>query len=130
MDAIDIKIGLLEIIKFDPRESLADIRINYSSNENNKISLIRSKMDNPEEITRKIIKYLKDKERYKVEGDDILDTILIIKLFNEEKIEEKLQHFFGKYLDCVKEVKRKKSHENYINMFNSLCNQKIEFKNK
>jgi len=127
MKKIVIELLKLEVIKVNAKEREVDIKIDYNSNSEFKEALIRMKIDDVETAALKVLKYVKRRERGVVGGYDVMESILIVNVANEERMEEKLSHFFGKILDRIGEFNSKKSSEGYLNMYSGLSGQKIEF---
>jgi len=127
MDSIIINLLKVEVVKVNPKTKLVDLLLDYSANDKEKKALIRTKIKDCEATATKILKYLRNKEDRKKEGDDLMDNIIIITINNPEEIEEKLSHFFGRVLDKINEVTSKRSADNFLNMYSGLSGQKIEF---
>jgi len=127
MKSVVINILKVEIVRVDPRTRLVDIQIDYSANDSRKISMIKTEVKDVEETASKLLKYLRKKEDNSKEGYNVLDGLYVIKITDEELIEEKLGHFFGRVLDKISAVTNKRSADNFLNMYSSLNGQKIEF---
>jgi len=127
MKSVAIELLKVEVVKVDPKTKLVDLMLDYSVNEKEKKALIRTKIEDCEETAVKVLKYLRNKEDNKTESDDLIDSILILTINNQEQVEEKLSHFFGRVLDKISEVASKRSADNFLNMYSGLSGQKIEF---
>lgn len=127
MESVIVNLEKVEVVKVDPRTKLVDLLINYSANEKAKQAMIRTEIKDCEETSSKVLKYLRNKEDKKIDSDDIMESIVVVKINKSEQVEEKLGHFFGRVLDKISEVTSKRSAHNFLNMYSGLNGQKVVF---
>ena len=79
------------------------------------------------ELVKSIIFKIKsmDKVIVETESDDLLDNIYIIRLHNEEEVEERMLEFFRKLLDKVKGLKHETIASRYLNTIDNIRHQKL-----
>ena len=57
---------------------------------------------------------------------DILQSIVLLKIVNQEEVEQEIAEFFTKFIGRVKSFKSKKTSDNYIDNYNQLLKERIE----
>ena len=81
----------------------------------------------PEQIVRMLISEIKRKEKVTVEdGNDVLQSIILMRINNQENIEPRLIDFFTKFQNKVKSFRSKRTSDNYIDMYNNIIREKLE----
>lgn len=126
MKEVILKISRIDILNFDPKESKADLKISFlKSNEENNI-LKNYKLENPELIVEDILKSIKKEGKIEIEDeDDLLGSIFVIRLLEEEKIEEKISAFLARLCEKSRLLKKEKNYQTYMRLFDEMKTQKL-----
>ncbi len=121
-----LKINRIDLLNFDPKESKADFKISFlKSNEENNI-LKSYKLENPEFIVEDILKSIKKEGKIEIEDDeDLLGSIFVVRLLEEEKIEEKILAFLARLCEKSRLLKREKNYQSYMKLFDEMKTQKL-----
>lgn len=126
MEKIEVKIKQADILKTNFKDNKIKIRVIYESNgvENGIIKELT--LTSPENIVEKIFDALKKQESYEPKGDHILDQILIFRITDRDKTEEKLSNFFGKYKGKLRRMKTYTQAKDYINAYHKTTKDSIK----
>ena len=122
MQKIVIKLLKIGSSNFSLRDKDFDIKIDFEVNGKQKSYYNHYKLTNPELLTERLIKEIKEKEKSeadKIGGNayDPLGGISIITIEKLEDTEKKLTNFFSKVDYRIKQFKNVKTSENYISHY-------------
>lgn len=123
-----LKINKININNFQPKDTKADITINFTKNQEPKTITKEFILKEPFTLTRKLMLAIKSQGKFIVEGesDDILENIYITQFIDEEETEEKLLNFFKKLCTQVSELKHQKIAREYMRKVDKIKTLKLE----
>ncbi len=129
MRQIILELNGLEMIKFSPNDFRGIMDLSYSVDGLKKNQTINLDLTRKVEgMVAGILKFVKSQGEQDVDEDDLIGSLFVKKLINEEKVEEKLLNFFSKVCEKVRFMKRDKNHANFMKMFHEVEGSKIILK--
>lgn len=129
MRQVILEINGLEMVSFSPNDFKGRMNLGYSVDGERKLQTVNFDLTrNVENIVASILQFVKSQGEQDVDEDDIVGSLFVKKLMNEEKTEEKLLSFFSKIGEKVRFMKRDKNHTNFMKMFHEVEGSKIILK--
>jgi|SRR3989344_1139523 len=132
MQNIAIKLLKIGASNFSLRDKDFDLRVNFEVNGKSKVYYNHYKLSNPEIMTERVLKEIKEKEKTESEKDaaydknDVLANLKIISFQRLDETEMKLTNFFGKVDNRIKQFKNVKSSENYISNYDRFKDFEVQ----
>ena len=127
MKNFNIEVKKIEVNKLFLGENKIGYDIYFNFNNEIKKMYIEFPIGDPEQIVRMLISEIKRKEKVTVEdGNDVLQSIILMRINNQENIEPRLIDFFTKFQNKVKSFRSKRTSDNYIDMYNNIIREKLE----
>ncbi|PIN86060.1 hypothetical protein COV19_06945 [Candidatus Woesearchaeota archaeon CG10_big_fil_rev_8_21_14_0_10_44_13] len=124
-----IKFKSIKVLKYSKEG--ADIRVCYDTGDEKSLSK-NVRFDSPEALTEEIFREVKEMEKRpsrvmrEMDSDGILEGIVVVKFFDEERSREKMKNFFERISDRAKSIRNRRECTGYLDMINQF--QGIEFK--
>lgn len=127
MKKVEIKLKNLEVIDHLLKEDIVKIKMEYSCKDKKEIIGINLKIEPKVVMAEKVLKLIREHEREKnyIPKWDVIEDILIINILDYEDVSESLEHFFGKLCDTVKNVKKTRFADGYLNTLNAVKGMKL-----
>ena len=127
MKDISIEVKRVEVNKVLLNENKIGYKIYFKSNDLMKNIYVEFPLQNSEEIAKVVLSKIKSSEDITVDDSyDILQSIVLLKIVNQEEVEQEIAEFFTKFIGRVKSFKSKKTSDNYIDNYNQLLKERIE----
>ncbi len=122
MKQVVIQVNGLKMVNFDSGTYVAKMKLSYVVDGKASETLLNLDLKNKSEgIVAGLIGFVKRQANQNVdERDDILDQLYIKKLIDEERIEEKLSHYFIKLCEKVKFMKSNKNHVDHMKFYQEI----------
>ena len=118
----------IEVKNYQPKTNTASLRIIYGKDNEQESMYKDAILNSAEELTKSIIKDLKDRSKIELsESDDPLGSIFIIHFYEEDKIEEKLFNFLGKLCEKARYLKHISNHQEYMKIYDEIKVQRASF---
>ena len=126
MRQVILEVNSLEMVNFSPKNYNGEMNLNYSVDGERKVQTVRFDLTRKiEPIVGSILKFVKTQGNQDVDEEDLVGSLFVKKLMNEEKVEERLLNFFAKLCEKVRFMKMDRNHVNYMNMFHEVKGSKI-----
>ncbi len=123
-----LELASVHVTQFDPKEGVGEFMIGYLKNKRPVQYAKKLVVEHPEGIVEDILLEVKRREKIEIsDTDDILGSIFIIRLKDEEKTEEKLYNFFARLCEKTRTIKNLKDHSQFMKMLDEIKSQKITF---
>ena len=127
MKDISIEVKRVEVNKVLLNENKIGYKIYFKSNDLMKNIYVEFPLQNSEEIAKVVLSKIKSSEDITVDDSyDILQSIVLLKIVNQEEVEQEIAEFFTKFIGRVRSFKSKKTSDNYIDNYNQLLKERIE----
>lgn len=127
MKNFNIEIKKIEVNKLFLTENKIGYDIYFNFNDEVKKMYIEFPIGDPESIVRMLISEIKRKEKIAAEDEnDVLQSIVLMRINNQENVEPRLMDFFTKFQNKVKSFRSKRTADNYIDMYNSIIRERLE----
>ncbi|MBI2663495.1 hypothetical protein HYX15_03120 [Candidatus Woesearchaeota archaeon] len=127
MKDISIEVKRVEVSKVLLNENKIGYKIYFKSNDLMKNIYVEFPLQNSEEIAKVVLSKIKSSEDITVDDSyDILQSIVLLKIVNQEEVEQEIAEFFTKFIGRVRSFKSKKTSDNYIDNYNQLLKERIE----
>ena len=127
MRNLDIELKRIEVNKLFLSENKVGYKIYFKLNEIMKNMYVEFPLMESEVVVRMLLSEIKKAKDLVVEdSDDVLQTIVLMRINNQEEIEPRLIDFFSKFHNKVRSFKQKKTSENYIDTYNQLIKERLE----
>jgi len=129
MKEVTIRIKGLEMSRFDPQKfSCKAILIYEIGKDEKRQTLHLDLLQKSEALARGIMDFVKSQVIQEEDPDDILESFVIKKFFNEEKTEERLLIHFAKLCEKARFMKVNKNHKDYMKYYHEIMGSNISLK--
>ena len=120
-----LKIKKLEVVNFAPNENSIKFRVLYDID--NKLAELTQECKEivSDYLTNQIVTRVKRSADVTYETDDILESIQIIRIEDEEDVNEKIFNFFEKLRRNILKLKHTSSASDYMRLFDQLKTEKF-----
>src|SRR3989344_2312899 len=116
----------VELQDFNPKASLTKLKINYLKNTEQKQIVKDFDLSNPVSVVNNIILTIKAQDKIIIEeSDDFLQNIFIVRIKDQEEVEEKLLSYFQSLNKSISQLKSFKIASQYMQLYNKLKLSKI-----
>lgn len=127
MKNFNIEIKRIEVNKLFLSENKIGYDIYFNFNNEIKKMYMEFPIGDPEQIVRMLISEVKRKEKVSIDDEsDVLQSIVLMRINNQEDIEPRLIDFFTKFQNKVKSFRSKRTSDNYIDMYNNIIRERLE----
>ena len=127
MKNFNIEIKKIEVNKLFLSENKIGYDVYFNFNDEVKKMYIEFPIGDPESIVRMLISEIKRKEKIVIDdGNDVLQSIVLMRINNQENVEPRLMDFFAKFQNKVKSFRSKRTADNYIDMYNNIIRESLE----
>jgi len=114
MIIINIKPLKIELVDFNFKENTVEFNVYFNDGLERRISF-KKPLINPEELSEKIISEIRMySKKTNMNLIDDWDEIMVVKVENEENVINKMQRFFEKVMERMKDVKLLKTADGYL----------------
>jgi len=111
----------VELQDFNPKASLTKLKINYLKNSEQKQITKDFDLTNPVSVVNSIILTIKAQDKIIIEeSDDFLQNIFIVRIKDQEEVEEKLLSYFQSLNKSISQLKSFKIASQYMQLYNKL----------
>ena len=121
MKDVVLRLEKLSIAQFDPKQG--NIRFKISCKKDAESFALEKSytLEHPEPIVEDILRTVKQQGKMELEdADDLLGSIFVVRLQDEDLVEEKLLHFFSRLCEKMKMMKHLKNHVEYMKLFDEI----------
>jgi len=126
MIIVTVKPTKAELIDFSVKDETAEMNIWFSDgNDDHKIAINRKILNSEELAEQMIVEMRRLVKKYHNPDTDSYDEILVVKFENEEDAVKKMNRFFERVKEKIKEVKGMKVAKGYLDTINRA--KKLEF---
>ena len=128
MKIVNAAIKKISINKFSPKEKMVDIDILFSDGNEKEISKTMS-MDNPAEDAQNLIDEVANVIRNahkEFNGENILDSVVNVKIVNEKDALKNITHFFNKISLKIENMKDIREPSRYLHTINEIKSIKLD----
>jgi len=126
MKEVIIKLKAIETINFNPQKFESRMNIKYNiDGENFERLVVFDLTAKAEGIVARILKFLKSQAEQDTDEDDLIESLFVKKLVDEEKIEERLLNYFGRLCEKIRFIRRDKNHADYMKLYDEIRMSKI-----
>ena len=126
MQEIVLELKKLTLTNFDTKSLQAHFSIIYARNGEEQKFTKQFSMEKSEPIVADIIKTVKELGKVEVQpGDELMGSMFVIRLLQEDKIEEKLYNFFVRVCEKARSLKRETNHAEYMKLFDDIRIQSL-----
>ncbi|MEK6903495.1 MAG: hypothetical protein AABW64_02515 [Nanoarchaeota archaeon] len=127
MQEIVLKLEHIKMQQFDPRKLTGSLLFTYTQNGEKSTFTKLYTLDKGEVIVADIIKTLKSLGKMEVQpGDELLGSMFVIRLFDEDNLEQRLLAFFVRLCEKARMIKRIKDHTEYMQLYDQLRMQDLK----
>lgn len=121
MKDIILTIDKLAIMHFDPKHTRGTFAIHYSKDKEQYTLERQYVLEHPEPIVTDLLKAVKQQGKMELtDDDDILGSLFVIRLLDEDTVEEKLYNFFARLCEKARTMKHMKTHAEYMKLFDEI----------
>ena len=120
-----LKIKKIEVINFAPNENSIKFRVLYDIDNRLAELTQESREIVSDYLADQIIKRVKRSADITYETDDILDSIQIIRIEDEEDVKERIFNFFEKLRRNALKLKHMSSAADYMHLYDQLKTEKF-----
>ncbi|MBT3866033.1 hypothetical protein HOF78_02955 [Candidatus Woesearchaeota archaeon] len=126
MRQVILEINGLEMVNFSPNNYNGEMNLSYTVDGEKKVQVVRFDLTRKIEIlVGSILKFVKSQGDQDVDEDDLVGSLFVKRLKDEDKIEERLLNFFAKLCEKVRFMKMDKNHVNYMKIFHEVRGSKV-----
>ncbi len=112
---------------YEPRDGGASIKVSYNRDGQEENMYKKVKIENPEKLCGEIVKDVKGRCKLEMsEVDDLVGSIFVIRVVDEDKTEEKLFNFFAKVCDKVRMLRHTRDHVMYMRLYDEIKMEKMK----
>lgn len=118
----------VSLAQFDPKEGVGHFLIHFKKDNEQQQFEKQYILDHPEPIVQDIIKEVKQRGKMQIDDyDDLLGSIFVVRLMDEDNVDEKLFNFFARLCEKAKAMKRMKNHAEYMKLFDEIKIKELYF---
>ena len=127
MQEITLSLTKLTLNKFDARRLRGLFTLGYTLNGEQRAQQREFCLDKTEPIVADIMQSLKTLAKVNVQpGDDMMGSMFVIRVMQEEQTEERLYNFFVKVCDKARTIKRTTDHRDYMKLLDDISIQELK----
>lgn len=121
MKDVLLKLEKITITHIDPKQGIGQFVIHFSKDQE-KMQMKKSyTLHHPEPIVENILKEVKQQGKMELDTyEDIIGSIFVVRLLDEDATDEKLFHFFARLCEKMKMMQRLKNHTEYMRLYDEL----------
>lgn len=126
MKQVILEVNGLEMVNFSPNDFHGEMNLTYSVDGCRRVQTVRFDFTRKIELlVASILKFVKSQGEQEVDEDDVIGSLFVKKLVDEEKVEERLLNFFSKVCENVRFMKMDRNHVNYMKIFHEVRGSKL-----
>ena len=126
MQEIVLTLEKVRLQHFDVKTLQGTLHLTYTTNERPNDFTKSFVFQKAEPLVKDIIQTLKTLGKVEVRpGDELVGSMFVIRLLNEDKLEEKLYNFLAKLCEKARALKRATNHKDYMQLFDDLRMQEL-----
>lgn len=121
MKDVILVVEKLTISHFDPKQSTGTFKIHFRKDKEQQSFEKQYALSHPEPIVEDILKEVKQRGKMEIlDSDDIIGSIFVVRLLDEDNVDEKLFHFIARICEKIKTMKHMKSHGEYMKLYDEI----------
>tara|TARA_Y100000310_G_scaffold332606_1_gene408517 strand:+ start:1357 stop:1746 length:390 start_codon:yes stop_codon:yes gene_type:complete len=121
MKQVLLNIEGLEMVKFDPKNYNAKMKLSYGIDEERFAEIVNFDLTRKSDLlASSVISYVKSQGEREIDEDNLVNSLFVKKLVNEEKVDERLFMYFSKLCEKVRFLKINKNHANYMQLYDEI----------
>ena len=121
MKDIILVVEKLTISNFDPKQSTGTFKIHFRKDNEQQTFEKQYLLSQPEPIVEDILKEVKQRGKMEIQDyDDLIGSIFVVRLKDEDAVDEKLFHFIARLCEKIKTMKHMKSHGEYMKLYDEI----------
>ena len=127
MQEILLQLNKVAITKFETKTGVGTFKFSYTKNNEQESFTQALELAKAEPIVDYILKALKALGKANMQqGDGSLNSMVVLKVVQEEKIEELLYTFFAKLCEKARALKRETNHSEYMKLYDDVRIQTLQ----
>jgi len=127
MIVVTVKPLKAELIDFSVKEETAEMNLWFSDGADEHKLAINRRIENSEELAEQMIGEMRRLAKKQHTPDNDYDEILTVRFENEEDSVKKLQRFFERVKEKIREVKMMRSAKGYLDTLTRAKKFEVEF---
>ncbi len=121
MKDVTLRMDKLTIAHFDPKAGTAKFVVHFSKDNDRQTFEKQYALEHPEPIVQDILRQVKQRGKMEIQDyDDLIGSIFVVRLLDEDAVDEKLFHFFARLCEKSKAMKRMKNHSEYMELYDEI----------
>ncbi|GEM_PF-854600 len=121
MKDVLLRVEKLTISQFDPKQGIGTFILHFSKDKEHQTFEKKYALEHPEPIVQDILKEIKQRGKIEIDDyDDLIGSIFVVRLQDEDNVDEKLFHFFSRLCEKAKAMKHMKSHAEYMKLYDEI----------
>ncbi len=126
MRQVVLKVNGLEMVNFSPNDFHGEMNLRYSIDGEEKVQTVRFDFTRKIELlVASILRFIKSQGEQDIDEDDVIGSLFVKKLVDEDRVEERLLNFFAKICENVRFMKMDRNHVNYMKIFHEVRGSKL-----
>ncbi len=128
MLAIDVTLAQLKVKEVVRKSCTLDV---HFKDVHSKTLTVSGNVDDGENFAERIIQairaYEKEQNKDAVSGDSFLDRNILIRIKDEDRVQDQMKQFFNKIDSKLKQLQNKNAPLSFINLVNEIKNMEMHF---
>ena len=121
MKDVLLRVEKLTIRQFDPKQCTGTFVLHFSKDNERQTFEKKYTLDKPEPIVQDILREIKQRGKIEINDyDDLIGSIFVVRVQDEDNVDEKLFHFFSRLCEKAKAMKHMKSHGEYMKLYDEI----------
>ncbi len=121
MKDVQLRMETLTIAQFDPKAGTARFLVSFSKDKEQQSFEKQYTLTHPEPIAQDILKEVKQRGKLEItDADDIIGSIFVVRLLDEDNVDEKLFNFLARLCEKVKAMQHMKHHADYMKLYDEI----------
>ncbi|MBI1973078.1 hypothetical protein HYS50_03665 [Candidatus Woesearchaeota archaeon] len=119
----------LTIASFDPKEGRGRFVIHFSKDNEHHSFEKEYTLTHPEPIVEDLLREVKQRGKIHIDDyDDLIGSIFVVRLLNEDAVDEKLFNFFARLCEKIKMMKHLKNHAEYMKLYDEIKIKELQLR--
>ena len=129
MKDVILTMDTLAIAHFDPKQGIGRFVIHFTKDNRPEHFEKQYALDDPESIVQDLLKEVKQRGKMEItDYDDLIGSIFVVRLMDEDVVDEKLFNFFARLCEKAKAMKHMKHHADYMRLYDEIKIKALDFR--
>ncbi|MBS3144316.1 hypothetical protein J4208_01910 [Candidatus Woesearchaeota archaeon] len=121
MKDVILAVEKLSLSQFDPKQGTGTFKIHFRKDSEQQTFEKQYALSQPEPIVADILKEIKHRGKMEIQDyDDLIGSIFVVRLLDEDNVDEKLFNFIARLCEKIKTMKHMKSHGEYMKLYDEI----------